>query len=312
MSVVWITGAKGFIGRRLARKLKSAKNEVAGLGHGHWPDAMDWGVSAWINGEISGNNLEVLQRATGRPEVIYHLAGGSSVGASLENPRNDFVKSVEAASEVLEWIRLESPGTKIVIVSSAAVYGASHVGRILESDTIRPYSPYGYHKHLVEELCRCYAKHYGVEGAIVRLFSVYGHQLQKQLLWDLCCKLECNQGVVTLDGAGNELRDWTDVRDVVEALSVISEKAGEVMPTINVGTGLGTPVRDIASMVGRTWSELTGVATRIDFSGDARPGDPFSLIADVSLMKCLGIEPAISVELGVAEYVRWFVLRIKG
>lgn len=312
MSVFWITGAKGFIGRHLAGKLRSTGNDVAGLGHGHWPDARDWGVSTWINGEITGGNLEILQRITGRPEVIYHLAGGASVGASLDNPRNDFAKTVDAASELLEWIRLESPDAKIIIASSAAVYGGAHSGRISETAPISPYSPYGYHKHLVEELCRCYGRHYGIQGAIVRLFSVYGQQLQKQLLWDLCCKLEENQGIVTLGGTGDELRDWTDVRDVVMALPIISQRVSELIPTINVGTGLGTPVRDVARMVGQAWAELSGVDANINFSGEARAGDPFSLIADVGLMKGSGVEAKISVESGAAEYVRWFASRTKG
>ena len=93
---------------------------------------------------------------------------------------------------------------------------------------------------------------------------------------------------------------------------MIFEKTSGITPTVNLGTGVGTPVRDIASIVGRTWSELTEVPANIDFNGNARPGDPFSLIGNVSLVKGLGIEPAISVELGVVEYVRWYVSRTRG
>jgi UDP-glucose 4-epimerase len=111
MSTVWITGARGFIGRHLARRLAGEGRTVIGIGHGAWPqsDAMHWGVSHWINGEISGSNLQALAGAFGLPLAIFHLAGGSSVGAALANPYEDFSRTVTSTASLLEWMRLSSP-----------------------------------------------------------------------------------------------------------------------------------------------------------------------------------------------------------
>ena len=247
MARIWITGAHGFIGQHLSRTLAQQGHTVVGVGHGAWPaaEAVAWGVSDWLNGDISASNLQALRTRHGQPDVVFHLAGGSTVGAAVANPREDFSRTVVSTAELLDWLRQESPQTRLVAVSSAAVYGAGHDGAITEAAPLRPYSPYGHHKLMMESLCRSYGSTFGTKTVVARLFSVYGAGLRKQLLWDLCSKLEGGQTPVVLGGSGNELRDWTDVRDVVRALALLSAQASAEVPNFNVGTGVATSVRDI-------------------------------------------------------------------
>ena len=72
------------------------------------------------------------------------------------------------------------------------MYGAHHAGTISEDADTQPMSPYGHHKLIMEQLCCSYAISFGIRATIVRLFSVYGPWLRKQLLWDLCLRL--NEG----------------------------------------------------------------------------------------------------------------------
>ena len=145
MSNILITGAHGFIGKHLARWLARQGHQVAGLGHGIWPasEASSWGVTHWLNGDIQSGNLRLLQQTSGTPDVVYHLAGGSSVGVALANPREDFTRTVATTAELLEWLRVDAPQARLVAVSSAAVYGSGHDGPIAEGATLAPYSPYG-------------------------------------------------------------------------------------------------------------------------------------------------------------------------
>jgi UDP-glucose 4-epimerase len=306
MGHAWITGAHGFIGRHLARALRADGFDVAGLGHGTWPtaDAASWGVSHWLNGEVSASNLLQLQTALGNPELVFHLAGGSSVGLAIANPREDFHRTVVSTADLLEWLRQSSPGTRLVAVSSGAVYGAGHAGAIAEDAALRPVSPYGAHKLVMEELCRSYAASYGVQTIVPRLFSVYGSGLRKQLLWDLCGKL-ASGAEVELAGTGRELRDWTDVRDVSRSLIRVAAFATAQAPAINIASGVASAVSEIAAIVANHW-DVEARRERVRFSGRARPGDPFCLVADVGLMKSRGIEPGIPVARGVADYVAWF------
>ena len=140
------------------------------------------------------------------------------MGASIANPYEDFTRTVATTAELLEWMRLGARNARLVSVSSAAVYGAGHTGPIREEQALLPFSPYGYHKLMMENLCLSYAANYGLAVTVVRLFSVYGSWLKKQVLWDMCSSLASGTRQLVLGGTGEELRDWTDIRDVVRAL----------------------------------------------------------------------------------------------
>lgn len=313
MAGIWITGAHGFIGRHLSRELQRQGRTVIGLGHGIWPEAeaAAWGVAHWLNGDVNASNLHALSAAHGLPETVFHLAGGSSVGAAVANPREDFFRTVATTVELLEWLRQAAPQTRLVAVSSAAVYGAGHDGPIAETAPLRPYSPYGHHKLMMESLCRSYGATYGLRSVVARLFSVYGAGLRKQLLWDLCSKLEAGATRIELGGSGNELRDWTDARDVVRALAQVAALADAQVPTLNLATGLAVPVRDVAAQVVGAWQPTLAGHT-LAFSGRSRAGDPFSLQADAGRISALGFEWQVPVAAGLAEYVRWFQSRPRG
>jgi UDP-glucose 4-epimerase len=266
-------------------------------------------VSVWINGEISASNLMQMRQLSGAPDYVFHLAGGSSVGAAFASPHEDFTRTVVSTAELLEWLRQQAPAARIAAISSAAVYGAGHVGTIAEDAALTPFSPYGAHKLMMEDLCRSYAANFGMQVVLPRLFSVYGAELKKQLLWDLCGKFAAG-GAVELGGTGKELRDWTDVRDVVRALDQVAHLASDQAPVLNLATGVATPVCDIATEVARHW-DGEGAAERVRFSGQSRPGDPFGLVANVDRMRAQGIECAIPVSRGIADYVAWYRTRVE-
>jgi len=307
-----VTGAQGFIGRYLARELANCGWSVCGIGHGAWPDveASRWGVGRWLSGEINRANLSLLQSEAGSPEVVFHLAGGASVAAAIQNPAEDFRKTVATTAALLEWVRVDSPNTAVIAVSSAAVYGSGHTGQISESVSSTPFSPYGYHKRMMEDFCASYAASFGIQSVIGRLFSVFGAGLKKQLLWDLCGRLSSGQNEITLGGTGDELRDWTDVRDVARALPFIADRCSGSHAAVNVGTGAATSVASIANHVADLWSARTGAArVAIKYSGVARPGDPFSLVANPTTLAQAGFRWQVDWQRGIADYVDWYLSR---
>lgn len=300
----WVTGANGFIGRHLVRELADAGRTVYGVGHGALDPggAQALGLQSWINGEIDAANLNALAAAHGLPSRVIHLAGGSSVGLSIERPFEDFSRTVASTARLLEWLRSSAPECLLVVASSAAVYGADHPGPIPEDAALTPMSPYGEHKLMMERLCASYARSYGVRSAIVRLFSVYGPHLRKQLLWDICSRLEAGGAVLTLGGTGAEIRDWTDVRDVARLLAQVGEAQHGGFRVLNGGSGQGMSVAAIAqSLIGHWGGEI-----ELRFSGVARPGDPASLLAHDGRLQDMKFRWQIPVVRGLADYVDWF------
>ncbi len=306
--VVWITGCRGFIGRHVARHLSALNYQVHGIGHGAWTstDRTRWGVGNWVNGDITEGNLATLAAASGRPITVVHLAGGSSVGSAIAQPREDFARTVSATANLLEWVRLYSPGSTIVVASSAAVYGTGHPGAIDEGADLRPYSPYGYHKLMMEQLCRAYGATYGLRSLALRFFSVYGPELKKQLLWDVCERIRAGDKELLLGGTGAEIRDWVHVADAARAIAAFMTNASPFVPTINVGTGRGVSVADVVGRLTGAWTAEGSPCARAKFSGQSRAGDPFSLVAGTSALAKAEFQFEIPLDTGIVQYVRWY------
>ncbi len=303
--ISFVTGAAGFVGGHLTKRLFENNCLVGGIGHGELspPAASERGMSAWMNGEVTRANLDKLAQQCGLPDYIFHLAGGSSVAASMSAPCTDFEKTCCSTSELLEWVRVHSPHSKMLFVSSAAVYGNKHSSHIAEHCLLAPYSVYGVNKRIAETLFESYTENYGLNAAIVRLFSVYGPGLRKQLLWDICTKLCRNSGLLELGGTGGEMRDWIHVQDAVDVMLSAIEIASNKVQIINGGTGIGTNVDSIARLVSRAF---TGKEAKIEFSGARRAGDPDYLVADIQQLRQLGKCEFRDVADGLHEFVSWY------
>jgi UDP-glucose 4-epimerase len=302
---VWVTGANGFIGQHLVRVLKDRGHMVHGIGHGAIEDRdrERLGLRDWLNGEIDAANLSALARRSGWPSTIVHLAGGSSVGLSIAQPYEDFSRTVSSTARLLEWLRVSAADCHLIVASSAAVYGAQYNGPIPEDAQPVPMSPYGQHKLMMEQLCRSYTVTFGLQSTVVRLFSVYGSLLRKQLLWEICSRIQRGERSLVLGGTGAEVRDWINVADAARLFAMMAEAPQrKIYEVINGGSGLGTTVADVAGLLVKSWG--TDVALR--FSGLVRPGDPFSLVADDTKLRRLPFDRQIELDRGLAEYVTWF------
>ena len=298
MPVAVVTGAHGFVGRHVARHLAGDGYAVMGIGHGDWiaSQAAVWGIGRWKSADI---DLASLVEHCGTPDAIVHCAGSGSVPFSLERPREDFRRNVEATVAVLEFARIHAPAARIVFPSSAAVYGAAREMPIAVTAPLLPVSPYGVHKAIAEQLVASYATHFGVNAAIVRLFSIYGAGLRKQLLWDTCSKLSAATNC--FGGTGDETRDWLHVDDAAALLVAALSAASPAAPIVNGASGEGTTVRWIVERIAARLGSAAPV-----FSGQGRPGDPKDFIAETSGGRDLGWAPRRDLALGIDAYVDWF------
>lgn len=300
--VVIVLGAAGFVGRHTALAFANKGYEVRGLGHGAWgeEERRSWGITKWLNAGISVDSLNCIADSS-IPSCVVHCGGSGTVSYSYSHPLQDFDRATRSTAQVLEWMRLRAiEACRFVLVSSAAVYGDVGDSDANEASNRTPISPYGIHKMAAENLCESYSKFFGVSSSIVRLFSVYGEGLQKQLLWDALNKFKIDQP--QFFGTGNERRDWLHVEDAAELL-VLAGLTKQVSFEIYNGGFDQATIRELLNRL----ALHNGYKKEIVFNGIEHKGSPKRLTSNSNhAKKMLKWEPKIILQDGLARYENWY------
>jgi len=294
---ILILGINGFLGNHLGRHF-SKTAQITGIDRSQ-PTFSDF--CEYISMQLPDDDLSAILKKS-QPDIIIHAAGSANVGSSVAWPWLDFQNSVPLWASLLEQVRQETPASKLIFLSSAAVYGDPKTLPIKESNSIQPVSPYGYHKQMCEQLSEYYAGFYGLQICNIRIFSAYGPGLRRQVLWDICQKA-ITQERVELMGSGQEQRDFVEIRDIARAIEILIQKGIFLGGAYNLASGYPTTISGLAMQILKTLSS----SKELVFSGQQRSGDPLKWQADISSLQTLGFEPEISLSQGVQDYVNWFL-----
>ncbi|MBR5376707.1 MAG: NAD-dependent epimerase/dehydratase family protein [Lachnospiraceae bacterium] len=295
---VLITGSEGFIGGRLVDHYLRNGDDVYGWGlEGFYRTGGDYIKKSLMS---PGDVREVLDRY--RPDLLLHCAGSADVNLSVKKPMWDLENNYITTHNLLFALKsLEMTKCRFVLFSSAAVYGNPVSLPMDEEQPINPLSPYALHKRAAEETTVFMHRNYGLDTKILRIFSVYGAGLKKQIFWDMYRKYT-ETGRLELWGSGEESRDYIYVDDLVKAVSLVAERSGFDDLVFNVANGRETTIREAAHCFG----EAFGIDPElISFLGVRREGDPINWRADITKLSKLGYTQSISFEEGVRKYVDW-------
>lgn len=279
---VVLTGAGGFLAGHFAGAFAAAGWQTIGIGR---PElASPGGVRA------------VIERHA--PDALVHLAGPASVPKSLLDPHADFVGQALPAANVFEAVRLAGAPVRVVLISSAAVYGDPASLPVGEDAPLAPISPYGFHKLHQELLLDEYVRLHALRGCKVRVFSTYGENLRRLAVWEMTRRALAGDRHVF--GTGEETRDYLYAGDAGRAVVAIVENAEFRGEAINVASGDEISIRELAFEVYR----LAGIDQPPQFTGEALSGSPVHWRADVTRLRALGFEPP-SWSSGLARTVEW-------
>jgi len=289
MSIV-ITGGCGFIGSHLALML-AEKNDVAVFDKAALPAKLK-GKVRFVKGEI--RDISTVQDALSGADTVYHLAAQISVPKSFSDPYYDFSVNALGSINVAEAC-VKNDVKRLVVFSSAAVFGDNPNVPLKEDAETVPLSPYGDNKLFAEKYIRYIKK----DAAVVRPFNVYGPgQDPSNEYSGVISKfidLARNGEDLTIFGDGTQTRDFVHVSDVCRAVIKVSSLRG----VFNIGTSNGVSVNALAETVNR----LSGGKSKI-VHADERVGDIMHSCADVSRLRSVGWVPKVSLEDGLKEMVR--------
>lgn len=294
---VLVTGGAGFIGSHLVEDL-AENNTVHVLDRDHLEASSPRSAAAKVyTGDI--RNQKLLEEASKDVDVIFHEAAQVSVEESVANPKDSHAVNVSGTLNVLE--RARDINARVVLASSAAIYGTPQSIPIGESHPKRPESPYGLDKLSVDEYSRLYHELYGLETVALRYFNVYGPRQtggQYSGVIEVFLDQALNDAPISVHGDGSQTRDFVNVKDVVRA-NQIAASTEDVGEAYNIGSGSSITISDLASLI----RDITGSESEIIHT-DPRDGDINQSMADLSRARDeLGFDPTVSLREGLKRLV---------
>jgi UDP-glucose 4-epimerase len=305
-----VTGGAGFIGSHLVDRLLKNGHEVVVI------DDFSTGKEENLSQHKGNKNLQVYRRSicdnltdlffTEKFDVVFHLAAIASVQFSIQEPIKTHETNVNGSLNLLNCCKKFNV-KRFVFSSSAAVYGDQESLPLRESMKPNPLCPYALHKLIIENYCKLFYKLYGIETVCLRYFNVYGPRQDLAGVYALLIpkfiQLIPKNESPTINGDGEQTRDFVYVEDVVDAILAAGatqnkECFGQVF---NSGSGKNTSVNEVASQIiklsGKNITPKHGPA--LNEIKDSLP--------DINKAKTLlGWEPKVGFEEGLKETYKYF------
>ena len=326
---ILVTGAAGFIGFHLARRLLDDGHEVAGID----------GLTRYYDPALKAARLTRLTPRNGfsfeqvmledevgmaaaferaAPEVIVHLAAQAGVRYSLENPKAYVDANLVGFFHVLELAR-SAEVKHLLIASTSSIYGASEARPFTELDRAdHPLTLYAASKKAGELMSHSQSHLWNIPTTAFRFFTVYGPWGRPDMApWRFAEAISAGRPIEIYGDAAEIWRDFTYVDDLVEAVARLipltpvqgqpvsaADSLSPVAPWRVVNIGGGAPLR-LADLIAALETALGRKAERIVLPPQA--GDvPFTYASAELLQTLTGYTPATPLTEGVARFVEWF------
>lgn len=300
MMKVLVTGGAGFIGSHLVEALLRARWQVAVV------DDLSAGKRTWVPKDARFYKLDVRSPklrdvvTAFKPSYVCHLAAQRSVTKSQVNAAEDASVNIVGSLNVLEAVK-DLALTKFLFVSTAALYGEAVKIPTPEEAEIKPGSPYALAKFTVEKYLDYYARQWGVPTVVVRPANVFGPRQEASGeggVVAIFSRALLRNETITIDGKGDQTRDFVFVTDVASALvSALTRGDG----VYNLSTSTEVSVRELVINLGQVLNvvpKVTYVAPRV---GDIMR----SALQNTRARRELNWEPQVPIVEGLRLTLRW-------
>ena len=303
MKTILVTGAAGFIGAAVAKKLLDEGNKVVTI------DTLSTGFKSAIltgvdfyQGDCQDKNV-VKELEKYSFKAIFHIAGQSSGEISFDDPVYDLQTNAQSTLLLLK-LALKTGCKKFIYASTMSVYGDKPDVPVKEDTILAAKSFYGVGKIASEHYLRIYAE-YGINSTALRLFNVYGPGQNMENLRQGMVSIFLAQAIsdkqIHVKGSKDRYRDFVYIDDVVNAFISAYNRKLTGFNKCNISTGVKTKIESlIETMVGKLPYEVNVV-----YKGGT-PGDQFGITGHIKEAKrLLGWTPKITLDEGLSKMTRW-------
>jgi UDP-glucose 4-epimerase len=304
---VVVTGGAGFIGSHLTRKLIEKKHDVV-----VYDDFSNASGKTNLPKNIkilrkSILDVSSLRTAFKHVDTVFNLAV-KPLPMSFNKPE-EVVKVNDYGSYLVSKVCTDLR-CKLIHVSSSEVYGSARHIPMKENHPLFPSTIYASSKAASELYVRGFEKTNGLRAVIVRPFNSYGPYMREDLYAAAIPKFYkriVRGNPPLIYGTGNQTRDLTFVDDTVDGIILADEEPKAVGDTFNIGQGKEISIKNLARVMIKKYFDLTGKKLDLKLKyNTSRPGDVKRHLADIAhARKVLGYKAKISLEEGIANYLKW-------
>lgn len=316
---ILVTGAAGFIGMHLSKRLLHRGDVVVGLDNinDYYPQELKYARLKeleceenfkFIKGDIANREMLPELFAAEKFDVVVNLAAQAGVRYSIENPFAYIDANLVGFANILECCR-HYPVKHLVYASSSSVYGGNTKTPFSEDDKVdNPVSLYAATKKANELMASCYSKLYAIPATGLRFFTVYGPWGRPDMAPMLFAKAISNGQPIKVFNNGDMMRDFTYVDDIVEGIVRVVDNApaedADKRRAAVYNIGCSNPVK-LMDFISTIENAIGRPAEKIMLP--MQPGDVYQTYADTSkLEKVMGYKPTTTLKEGIGEFIKWY------
>jgi len=313
MSKFLVTGAAGFIARRVIEKLTDADHEVVGIDNLN--DSYDVRLKEWRLNKLSAINeftfiKDDICRAAAFEEIsakhagfdaVIHLAARAGVRQAGEMPEVYVQTNAGGTLNVLEWCR-KTDVKKLVMASTSSIYGANPpLPTPEDADSSHPLQIYAASKKAAEVMAYTYHHLYGLDTTVLRFFTVYGPAGRPDMVMFRFAKWVAEGVPVQVTGDGSQMRGFTNLEDIADGVIKALKPLGYEI--INLGGHETITISELLTKI----EEMLGKKALIEYI-PRHPADVEANWADVSkARRLLDWQPSVSLDEGIKGLVDWYL-----
>lgn len=314
---VLITGANGYIGSSLVKKLSRGNCNLLLLSRkditANFPSKNKANIKI-VKGDITKKNIwtNLLKDI----DIVFHMAAQTSSYVANRDPLFDLKTNVVPVINLIETCLKKNLPPDIIFAGTVTEVGFTNHGKINENHKDLPMTIYDIHKLTAEKYLQYYSNQLGQGAVILRLPNVYGpgpkSSQQDRGIVNAMIKKALKGEPLTIFGDGNFIRDYLYIDDVVDAFIKAADNIKKTKGNYYVlGTGVGHSIFEMAGIIKKEVLRLTGNKVRITFSAfpkDVSPIEYRNFIADPSkIREDTGWSFQIPLEEGIRRTIKYFL-----
>ncbi|WP_278103646.1 NAD-dependent epimerase/dehydratase family protein [Microbacterium proteolyticum] len=304
-----VTGAAGFVGSTLSRRLRRDGWDVVGIDA--FTDYYEVDRKRRNAAAVTAAGAEIIEAdlvdmdlgpVLDGVDVVFHQAGQPGVRASWGDGFAPYVqRNVLATQRLLEALRDHPTLQRFVYASSSSIYGDAESFPTTEDTLPAPVSPYGVTKLAAEHLTTLFGTNFGVPTTSLRYFTVYGPSQRPDMAFTRFVTAAVQKTPIEIYGTGEQIRDFTFVDDVVEANVLAGTTATAPGSVYNVAGGTNASVNEVLQIL----RDLSHGELDVSYTERAI-GDVFRTGGDTTRIASeLGWKPTVTLQEGLARHLAW-------